>query len=57
MHRSPQGLGVAALPPTLFLHAVSDRPPIRWSVWLAAGVVLGLALGFGVGLAKPRIRK
>ena len=30
--------------------------PVRWSLWLGAGVVCGLALGFLLGLAKPRIR-
>jgi hypothetical protein len=31
--------------------------PVRWSIWLAAGIVFGLVLGFVAGLAKPRIRK
>jgi hypothetical protein len=31
--------------------------PVRWSIWLAAGIVFGLVLGFAAGLAKPRIRK
>ena len=30
---------------------------VRWSLWLGAGVVCGLALGFFLGLAKPRIRR
>jgi hypothetical protein len=30
--------------------------PVRWSLWLALGVLAGLALGFALGLAKPRIR-
>jgi hypothetical protein len=30
--------------------------PLRWPLWLAAGVVCGLVLGFAIGLAKPRIR-
>jgi len=30
--------------------------PVRWSLWLGAGVVCGLILGFALGLAKPRIR-
>jgi hypothetical protein len=31
--------------------------PLRWSLWLGAGVLCGLILGFAIGLAKPRIRK
>jgi hypothetical protein len=31
--------------------------PVRWSLWLAAGVLFGLVLGFAFGLAKPRVRK
>lgn len=31
--------------------------PVRWSLWLGAGVVSGLTLGFVLGLAKPRMRK
>jgi hypothetical protein len=31
--------------------------PMRWSLWLAAGMLFGLALGFAFGLAKPRVRK
>jgi hypothetical protein len=31
--------------------------PVRWSVWLGLGVLLGLVLGFAFGLAKPRVRK
>ena len=31
--------------------------PLRWSLWLGAGVVCGLTLGFLLGLAKPRIRR
>ena len=30
--------------------------PVRWSLWLGAGVVCGLGLGFAIGLAKPRMR-
>jgi hypothetical protein len=30
--------------------------PVRWSVWLGLGVLLGLLLGFAFGLAKPRVR-
>jgi hypothetical protein len=30
---------------------------VRWSLWLGAGVVFGLSLGFVLGLAKPRIRR
>ena len=29
---------------------------VRWSLWLGAGVVCGLGLGFAIGLAKPRLR-
>jgi len=28
---------------------------LRWSLWLAAGVVFGLGLGFLFGLTKPRV--
>ena len=31
--------------------------PVRWSLWLGAGVLCGVSLGFVIGLAKPRIRK
>jgi hypothetical protein len=31
--------------------------PVRWSLWLGAGVLCGLSLGFVIGLAKPRMRK
>jgi len=31
--------------------------PVRWSIWLAAGVVLGLVLGFAAGLTKPHERR
>jgi hypothetical protein len=30
---------------------------VRWSLWLGAGVVCGLTLGFVLGLVKPRIRR
>jgi hypothetical protein len=30
--------------------------PVRWLLWLAAGVLFGLALGFVFGLARPRPR-
>ena len=30
--------------------------PVRWSLWLGAGVLCGLSLGFAIGLAKPRMR-
>ena len=29
---------------------------VRWSLWLGAGVLFGLAFGFAIGLAKPRFR-
>jgi len=32
----------------------SLRTAQRWTLWLAAGVVLGLLLGFAAGLARPR---
>jgi hypothetical protein len=31
--------------------------PVRWSLWLGAGVLCGLGLGFVLALAKPRMRK
>jgi hypothetical protein len=31
--------------------------PVRWSLWLATGVLFGLVLGFAFGLARPRVRK
>ncbi|HEY5822041.1 MAG TPA: hypothetical protein VIT20_08695 [Propionibacteriaceae bacterium] len=31
--------------------------PIRWSLWLSAGIVFGLVMGFAVGLAKPHVRR
>jgi hypothetical protein len=31
--------------------------PVRWSLWLGAGVLCGLGLGFAIGLAKPRMRR
>ncbi len=31
--------------------------PLHWSLWLAAGVVFGLTVGFAVGLAKPHARR
>ena len=31
--------------------------PMRWPLWLGAGMLFGLALGFAFGLAKPRVRK
>ncbi|HEY6812246.1 MAG TPA: hypothetical protein VI074_06095 [Propionibacteriaceae bacterium] len=30
---------------------------VRWVLWLAAGMVFGLMLGFAFGLARPRARK
>ena len=35
---------------------VGRRRPVRWSIWLTAGIVFGLVLGFAAGLAKPRVR-
>ena len=35
---------------------VGPARPVRWPRWLALGVFCGLALGFALGLAKPRIR-
>ena len=31
--------------------------PVRWLLWLAAGMLFGVVLGFGFGLARPRARK
>jgi hypothetical protein len=31
-------------------------PAVRWSLWLAAGMMFGLVLGFAFGLARPRAR-
>lgn len=31
--------------------------PVRWSLWLAAGVAVGLVVGFAAGLARPRERR
>ena len=31
--------------------------PVRWSLWLGAGVLCGLAWGFAIGLAKPRMQE
>jgi hypothetical protein len=37
--------------------AESDgKKRVRWSLWLAAGVLFGLAIGFVFGLARPRVR-
>jgi hypothetical protein len=30
---------------------------VRWSLWLLAGVGLGLVLGFAAGLARPHARR
>ena len=30
--------------------------PVRWPLWLGAGIVGGLSLGFVLGLARPRVR-
>ncbi|WP_344805108.1 hypothetical protein [Microlunatus ginsengisoli] len=30
------------------------RKVVRWTLWLSAGVVLGLIVGFAVGLGRPR---
>jgi len=32
-------------------------PAVRWSLWLAAGMLFGLVLGFAFGLARPRTRQ
>ena len=32
------------------------RRRVRWPLWLAAGVLFGLAIGFAFGLARPRVR-
>jgi hypothetical protein len=29
---------------------------LHWLLWLAAGMLFGLAVGFAVGLARPRPR-
>jgi hypothetical protein len=31
--------------------------PVRRVLWLGAGVLCGLSLGFAIGLAEPRMRK
>ena len=31
-------------------------PVVRWSLWLGAGMMFGLVLGFAFGLARPRAR-
>ncbi|MGI8457846.1 MAG: hypothetical protein ACR2LI_07015 [Propionibacteriaceae bacterium] len=33
------------------------RPYVRWSLWLAAGMIAGLLAGFAVGLGRPRPRQ
>lgn len=33
-----------------------EHPAVRWSLWLGAGVVFGLGLGFVLGLTRPRTR-
>ncbi len=57
----PKGSLVAALSGARLLDAgpgmSGPSRPVRWSLWLAAGIVFGLFLGFAAGLAKPRIRK
>ena len=30
---------------------------MRWLLWLAAGMLFGVILGFAFGLARPRARK
>jgi hypothetical protein len=35
----------------------NGKNPVRWSLWLVAGMLFGLALGFAFGLARPRARK
>jgi hypothetical protein len=32
------------------------RRRARWPIWLAAGMLFGLAIGFAFGLARPRAR-
>ena len=32
------------------------RRRVRWPLWLAAGVLFGLAIGFAFGLSRPRVR-
>jgi hypothetical protein len=29
---------------------------VRWSLWLLAGVVFGVGVGFTLGLTKPRVK-
>jgi hypothetical protein len=36
--------------------SLTDPTAVRWALWLVAGIVAGLALGFTVGLTKPRQR-
>jgi len=35
----------------------NGKNPVRWSLWLVAGILFGLAVGFAFGLARPRTRK
>jgi hypothetical protein len=35
----------------------NGKNPVRWSWWLVAGMLFGLAIGFAFGLARPRTRK
>jgi hypothetical protein len=30
--------------------------PVRWGLWLLAGVVFGVGVGFTFGLTKPRVK-
>ena len=47
-------MGVAAYDESMA--GVDDRRRVRWSLWLATGMLFGLAIGFAFGLAKPRVR-
>jgi hypothetical protein len=37
--------------------SVEVPPAVRWSLWLLAGSVVGVVLGFAFGLARPRIKE
>jgi hypothetical protein len=37
--------------------AVRSLPrPVRWLIWMAAAVLVSVAAGFVVGLARPRVK-